>query len=338
MTVDSLYFEITNTCNLNCSTCYNRSGLTKELRELPVENIRQTILFFRSFGLKRVLFSGGEPSLHSHFKEMLSLADEFPELSFGITTNGTLSHAVLLSFLLHHQNSTLQISLDGSSDAVNSKNRSADSFYIVQELIALISNAGIAQKRLRLKAVLTQNNLDDVEAYFNMAIKNGFLPDFEPVQKSGNAISSWNDLALNDFQVRQAVRAIEKCNQKHGTNVRLPLACNSCPYVENKGEYSFAISSDGSIYPCQSLINTQYTIGNINHLSEEALWANINQLTNLASKRLHVDYGCSRCLLSKYCGRGCMALALQRNNDILAPDGNCALRRSQVIEFSLLKK
>ena len=45
MTVDSLYFEITNTCNLNCSTCYNRSGLTKELRELPVENIRQTILF-----------------------------------------------------------------------------------------------------------------------------------------------------------------------------------------------------------------------------------------------------------------------------------------------------
>ena len=34
MKVKTVYVEITNQCNLNCRTCYNRSGLNRERREL----------------------------------------------------------------------------------------------------------------------------------------------------------------------------------------------------------------------------------------------------------------------------------------------------------------
>ena len=34
MNVKSVYVETTNICNLNCKTCYNRSGLNKERKEI----------------------------------------------------------------------------------------------------------------------------------------------------------------------------------------------------------------------------------------------------------------------------------------------------------------
>ena len=39
MKVDAAYLEITNRCNLNCATCYNRSGLNREIRELKFEDL-----------------------------------------------------------------------------------------------------------------------------------------------------------------------------------------------------------------------------------------------------------------------------------------------------------
>lgn len=90
MNIKTAYFEITNQCNLNCATCYNRSGINKEHLEISVTKLNESINMLSAYGLERVLISGGEPTLHSDFDNVLELVNESPFLSFGIVTNGTV--------------------------------------------------------------------------------------------------------------------------------------------------------------------------------------------------------------------------------------------------------
>ena len=72
MNVTSVYVEITNQCNLNCRTCYNRSGLNRTRKELSCEDLEQLIQLFLPLGLKHLSLSGGEPTLHSAFHKLKS--------------------------------------------------------------------------------------------------------------------------------------------------------------------------------------------------------------------------------------------------------------------------
>ena len=61
MKVKTVYVEITNQCNLNCRTCYNRSGLNRERRELSAARLEEILQVFLPYGLERFLLSGGNP-------------------------------------------------------------------------------------------------------------------------------------------------------------------------------------------------------------------------------------------------------------------------------------
>ena len=128
MNVKTVYIEITNRCNLNCRTCYNRSGLNRETKELTVEQIEAIITTLARYGAKRFLLSGGEPSLHSDFHRVLTLIDKYPDYSFGIVTNGTNHDPLLIDYLCTRENVSLQISLDGATDEQNSLTRGAGNF------------------------------------------------------------------------------------------------------------------------------------------------------------------------------------------------------------------
>ena len=128
MKINTVYVEITNHCNLNCATCYNRSGLNKLRKEISCVQIEKIISTFIPYGLNRIIFSGGEPTLHTEFDKILDLTEKYPNLTFGVTTNGTNPHKKLLNYLNTKQNMSLQVSLDGSCEEVNSKTRGKGNF------------------------------------------------------------------------------------------------------------------------------------------------------------------------------------------------------------------
>ena len=78
MRVKSAYFEITNRCNLNCKTCYNRSGVNTERKEISKAQLQKAIDLLIPFGVRRILLSGGEPTVHTEFNEIMDLIDEYP--------------------------------------------------------------------------------------------------------------------------------------------------------------------------------------------------------------------------------------------------------------------
>ena len=128
MRVKVIYVEITNQCNLNCRTCYNRSGLNKERKEVSKAQLITMIEKFLPYGLHRVILSGGEPTLHTSFHDVLGLVDQYPNLSFGVVTNGTNPDGKLIEMLNTRKNLTLQVSLDGSREEQNEKTRGKGNF------------------------------------------------------------------------------------------------------------------------------------------------------------------------------------------------------------------
>ena len=82
-----LLLEITLACNLRCPTCYADA---QGHDFMSVETARQRLdAFFRTQrSLDVLMLSGGEPTIHPHFAEMLNLALEYPIGRILVNTNG----------------------------------------------------------------------------------------------------------------------------------------------------------------------------------------------------------------------------------------------------------
>lgn len=332
MRVKSAYFEITNRCNLNCKTCYNRSGVNTEKKEISKAQLQKAIDLLIPFGVRRILLSGGEPTVHTEFNEIMDLIDEYPELSFGIVTNGTVCNQKLIDWLNGKGNITLQISLDGSNEEQNSKTRGKGNFEKTLSFATQIHS--LCEKPL-LKMVISRSNFEDVENFYKLAVSIGFAPEFAFIYRSGNGADKWEDKQLTAQQKLQALRLIDKLNKEYNMSAFLPLCTTKCPYVESTEDLSLCIKTDGSMQPCQTLYSDEYSIGNIFHFDKDYTAQRINWLLDIAKKRYETDYNCNRCLLREDCGKGCLAMAVNLYNDPLANDGDCQFRKLQFIGYSL---
>lgn len=332
MKVNTIYTEITNHCNLNCRTCYNRSGLNRERKEISAAHLKKMIEEFIPYGLHRFILSGGEPTLHTAFHDVLDLVDQYPNLSFGIVTNGTNHDDKLIKMLNTRKNFTLQISLDGSSEETNEKTRGKGNF---EKAISFAQQIHNEIGTSLLKMVISQPNYDDIESFYRMAISLGFLPEFAFIYKSGNGAEHWDDKSLSPQQKMQALKLIERLNQEFHTVAFLPFCSMKCPYLDGIDNLSLCIKPDGSIQPCQSLYDSRYSLGNISHLDMDSIEQKAQEMVRLSRRRLQVDYGCNRCLLKEGCFKGCMAAAANLSGDPLQDDGECEYRKLIFLKQSL---
>lgn len=83
----SLFFELTYRCNLKCVHCYNPKDMASV--ELDYEQCKKAIDDAYEVGCFKVVFSGGESSLYSHFYDVVEYARN-KHMSVEIFTNGQL--------------------------------------------------------------------------------------------------------------------------------------------------------------------------------------------------------------------------------------------------------
>ena len=334
MKFKTVYIEITNRCNLNCSTCYNRSGLNKITKEISVEQIDHILNLCSKYGASRFLFSGGEPSLQSQFHNLLKLIDSYPQFDFGFVTNGTVHDEVWIDFLNSHDNVTLQVSLDGANEESNRLTRGANNFEKAVEFVKKIHNS--TQKPL-LKMVISQKNLYCAEDFYHFAVSLGCIPEFAFIYRSGNGSDDWDSKALSAQQKLSVLRMVRTLNEKYGIQAYLPKCTVRCPYSVGADQMSVCIKTNGMIQPCQTLYSDDYSIGNIFDFQEDEVVERVNALVSIAKQRLSQDYGCEKCLLHSACGKGCMAQAVNIFGNPLASDGDCLFRKLQFLDMYVKK-
>ena len=101
-----IYVEITNYCNLNCSFCSKDS---RSKKEMTVDEFKIVIDRIKGYTKSIYLHVKGEPLLHSHLDEILSICND-NNININLTTNGTL----LLQkkdILLKHKIKQINVSL-----------------------------------------------------------------------------------------------------------------------------------------------------------------------------------------------------------------------------------
>lgn len=288
VTIDTVYFHATQRCNLRCTYCYNMENLNKP-DQLTTEECKNTISELARIGTKHINFTGGEILLRKDIIELCRFTK-----SLGMTCD-VLSNGMLLNKkleLLEHVNHFV-ISLDTLNDENN--------------------------LRLGLNIKKLIKNLEMIPTEY----RNKFL--IRSVAVNGN--DDWKeveDFVTNNLGMDYIVVPFIPNNNnedlKYIPNLNcLPLDKQDCSTSGAICGASFkiiAIDSDGSIYPCQTMIQTDYKITNV----KETNWLSILKESSITAKfqnrAVYNIKGCNTCPIRHLCGGGCSAISENLFGDI----------------------
>ncbi len=161
-------WEITGRCNLRCAYCYNESPRAPDDLEWPiVERLAHEIC-----EMKVLMFcvSGGEPTLHPHYIDILKILAEGC-VSLGTVTNGwTMSPELARSMAPYA--ATVQVSLDGPTPEVHDRVRGRQgSFERVVRAIRLLRDAGV--REILASFAATRLNIDSFPATAELCAELG---------------------------------------------------------------------------------------------------------------------------------------------------------------------
>ncbi len=155
-----LELQITDKCNLKCRHCYigEKEGDMAKGRgkkELSLDQIKAVLREFEEMQGMRVLISGGEPLIHSQFKEINAVLPGF-HIRKVLITNGLLLTTTILSGLNVHE---IQVSIDGLEYAHDSL-RGKGTFRSAMEGIRKALDAGF---QVSVSTMVHGKNLGDFD-------------------------------------------------------------------------------------------------------------------------------------------------------------------------------
>ena len=121
-----IVIELTNRCNLSCQHCF--SGRHGGNDDLPLSVLRNVLDEAADLGFDYLAFTGGDPTVHPRFPEVLAMTSE-SGYRFGFVTNGWNFASIYPRILPYRQQlGTITFSLDGATEATHDALRGKGSY------------------------------------------------------------------------------------------------------------------------------------------------------------------------------------------------------------------
>lgn len=174
-----LRMSLTERCNLRCVYCMPAEGVQLTPQSaLPTLEERQLLMgtFIDKFGVDKIRFTGGEPTISPHLTPMVAYAKDRGVRSIGITSNGVVLERhldTLVSAGLTHVN----ISLDSLNKSKFAKLSRRDGSVLGRVLSSI-------------QAALNKNLHVKINAVLMRGINDDELIDFVNLTRSGNTYFS----------------------------------------------------------------------------------------------------------------------------------------------------
>lgn len=172
-TLSTLYFYLTEGCNLACRHCWmgpRFDDTGSRYPVLPVELFETAIREAKPLGLSGVKLTGGEPLMHPRFKDMLEIVRR-EELKLTIETNGLLCTPEIAEEIAKSPNRFAAVSIDGVDAATHEWIRGVPgSFAAAQQAVRNLAAAGT---RPQVIFTVMHRNADQVGAMVDMAEELG---------------------------------------------------------------------------------------------------------------------------------------------------------------------
>jgi uncharacterized radical SAM superfamily Fe-S cluster-containing enzyme len=240
--------EITDRCNLRCPVCYfGESGQT----DIPLQEFKSrlaTALRTENGTLDVLQISGGEPTLHSAFPEILAYAAAQNINRVLVNTNGlTLSSkpAVFDIIKAHRDKVEVYFQFDGFDGSTNARLRGRDLLQQKLEAIRLLDAADI---KICLAVTVTPESLSQIGRIIEFAssTKNISGVTFQRFTKTGHGEHA-DQASLQHEDILQAIADTGHLKYKH----IVPLPCSH----ENCTSISFLFIVDEKSYSLGDLID-----------------------------------------------------------------------------------
>jgi len=158
--MSDLSIDVTNACNRDCIHCL-RDKLEPR-KHIPLDLFKQILNQACSYGIRHVSLTGGEPTLHPDWNELLFVLAE-RELEFSIVSNGYRFREKVLPLLLEPTIrkclESICFSLDGAFAYSHDALRGEHSF---QEVIEAANLCRLKEIPLSIKTVVTNLNKEEL--------------------------------------------------------------------------------------------------------------------------------------------------------------------------------
>lgn len=160
--------ELTDRCELHCRHCLVRHS--KAGHDLDLRLFARLLSEARGAGFAYLSFSGGEPTLHPEFAQIVKLADE-AGYRFGLVSSGWNFSAVLAQLERWRERlGVVTFSLDGSTEASHDWMRGQGSF---RQVMRAISLCVVANLPFTLNTVITRRTRAELEEVAKLAAQLG---------------------------------------------------------------------------------------------------------------------------------------------------------------------
>jgi MoaA/NifB/PqqE/SkfB family radical SAM enzyme len=256
-TLPIVIIYITEGCNLKCVTCSYRLPLPGELNFEEITGLAGTLA---EFGLKHIVYSGGEPLLRRDFPEICKVFAGYG-VKQTLLTNGLLLEKRIDDIKQYF--TEIIVSMDGANPDTHNKIRGVNSFELILKGIAK-TLTGENKPVLSIRTVLQKLNFRELEGLIELAKHTGirrisFLAADVSSDAYGRdtrgAVEDESRIALNDAEIIELRDIIDYLAVKYEKEFASGLISESPEKLHHIADYYDALISGGSMPFPKNLCN-----------------------------------------------------------------------------------
>jgi radical SAM protein with 4Fe4S-binding SPASM domain len=335
-------YSITRKCNLKCKHCYSEATEEAAPDELSTEEAKRILNEIATWGVKLLIFDGGEPICR---EDILSLAKYASEKGIRtvIGTNGTLLNVDIAKQLKLSGIMAVQISIDGAKSATHDWFRGEEgSFSKAIEGAKACKTIGLP---FQFGMTIRKSTLEEIPDMLKLAIDSGAIAaEFFDLVRVARVKKEIPNEPLSPEERKRVMKWLAKAQKTCPIMIRVP-ACPMYTLIlqeENIQPDHFpsellkripyygrgcaagmpngylTILSNGDVIPCMLL---QIKIGNVRNESITQIWDNSQVLARLRNRNL-LKGECNKCSYKDKCA-GCRGRAYEETGDMLSTDPGC---------------
>lgn len=307
---------LTKVCNLKCKHCYlsAESLSSKAIFALSLDRIKTIIDEAVDLGVHRIQLTGGEPTLHPDYLNIINYIVKEKGRICLLQTNGTTIGKEIDKLLLH-PNVIIGISLCSLKPKINDYITGAEGSYnrSMTAIKSLLEN-GKKFPLLFVNFLLTRKSIKEVGSVIDWAEKNNIRVNFNPVFYTGRAMENLKLLRIPFKEFEEARKMIKK-------RLKIDIGYHSC----GKWLVNCYISAEGILQLCSNVL---IPLGDLKKKSLKELWTKqtLDPYRNIKQK---LAEPCKSCRF-KNC-IGCRGRTYAVTGNVLAADPLCVYNKNNIL-------
>lgn len=324
--LDLVYLEVTNRCNLSCTHCYAEANEAKT-NEMTKEQIFNIIDQLEEIGVLEIIITGGEALVRDDIFDIMEYIVE-KKIDFSLFTNSLLLNEEKSKRIKELNPRMVAVSLDSSNAEINDKVRGKGTFEKTIKGVKMLLKEGV---NVRINSTIINNHNESekelrglLEFIDEMGIKNIAIGTFvtygrgekemqmiPPLRAARDVVKILEDIHKKGNKDKPVLKFYDTFMGKTEREFDKHSICGI-------GTYSCSIKPNGDIGLC-TVLNAKNPVSVIGNSIKE-IWANFREFEQFRKVTVDDIEKCKDCELKYKCLGGCKATSLMFNKKINSPD------------------